>query len=168
MKLKLPVHPATRDKSSPASFRLHAHLRRTELSADRKTLTIRIPLALAQRGGRMLVISPNGRRTDLSQQTAPARIDNTIVKALARAFRWRNLLETAAHATIDELARAEKINPSYVSRILRLTLLSPTIIEQIVEGRLPATLQLDDLLVGFPVEWDRQVLKLQNLEQSNG
>lgn len=72
----------------------------------------------------MLVISPNGRCTDLSQQSAPARIDNTIVNALARAFRWRNLLETGACATIDELARSEKINPSYVSRILRLTLLS--------------------------------------------
>ena len=56
-----------------------------------------------------------------------------------------------------ELANAEKINQSYVSRVLRLTLLSPTIVEAILDGQQPANLELDDLLKQFPVEWDRQL-----------
>ena len=48
-----------------------------------------------------------------------------MIKAVARAFRWRRMLETGRFATINELAAAESINSSYVSRVLRLTLLAP-------------------------------------------
>ena len=85
------------------------------------------------------------------------RVDNAMVKALARAFRWRKMLDTGVHATIEDLARAKGVNATYVSRILRLTLLAPDIVEAILDGRQPAELQLDDLLEGFPLEWDRQV-----------
>ncbi|HVK91155.1 MAG TPA: hypothetical protein VM468_07080, partial [Mycoplana sp.] len=47
------------------------------------------------------------------------------------------------------------VNATYVSRILRLTLLAPGIVEAILDGRQPAELQLDDLLKGFPLEWER-------------
>ena len=92
------------------------------LNQDGRCITVRVPMAFTKRGGRKLVISPDGVATVAS--TRP-RVDNTMVKALARAFRWRKLLETGAHATIEEIAAAEKINPSYVSRVLRLTLLAP-------------------------------------------
>ena len=55
-------------------------------------------------------------------------------KALARGFRWRKLLETGAYGTIEEIAAAEKINSSYVSRLLRVTLLAPTTVEAILDG----------------------------------
>ena len=58
------------------------------------------------------------------------------------------------HATLEDLARAKGVNATYVSRVLRLTLLAPEIVEAILDGRQPAELQLDDLLEGFPVEWD--------------
>ena len=87
----------------------------------------------------------------------PSRVDNTIVKAIARAHRWRDMLESGRHATVRDLAKAEAINESYLGRILRLTLLSPTIIETILEGRQPAILELDDLLQQFPIEWDKQL-----------
>ena len=79
-----------------------------------------------------------------------------MVKAVARAFRWREMLESGQYATIAEIAAAEKINESYVSRILRLTLLAPDIIEVILSGRQPAELQLDHLLRRFPVGWQEQ------------
>ena len=72
-----------------------------------------------------------------------------MVKALARAFRWRKMLDTGVHATLEELARVKGVAPSYVSRVLRLTLLAPEIVEAILDGRQPAELQLDDLLEGF-------------------
>jgi hypothetical protein len=59
-------------------------------------------------------------------------------------------------AKIDELAKRERVNRGYMSRILRLTLLAPDIVEAILDGRQPAALQLDDLLNGFPLEWEQQ------------
>ena len=79
-----------------------------------------------------------------------------MVKALARAFRWRKMLDTGVHATLEDLARAKGVAPTYVSRILRLTLLAPEIVEAILDGRQPAELQLDDLLTGFPSGWAGQ------------
>ena len=68
----------------------------------------------------------------------------------------------ACTATLEDLAKAKGFAPSYVSRILRLTLLAPEIVEAILDGRQPAELQLDDLLEGFPLEWSRQSNKIGN------
>ena len=128
------------------------------LSRDGRTLTVRVPLTFRQRGGRKLVISPDGA----AAWPAPRpRIDNAMVKALARAFRWRRLLETGVHTTIDDLAAAEKINPSYVSRILRLTLLAPDIVEVILDGRQAVEMTVKELMQPMPVEWEWQRHNLQ-------
>lgn len=118
-----------------------------------QTVTVRVPISITRRGGRKLVLAPDGMSI-----TAPVarHIDNAMVKAIARAYRWREMLENGTHATIAEIADAEKINESYVGRVLRLTLLAPDIIEAILGGRQPARLQLDHLLRRFPVEWRPQ------------
>lgn len=123
------------------------------VSDDGRTLTVRVPISLRRRGGRKLVITPDG-----STPWAPrrARMDSALVKALARAFRWRKLLETGVYATIDEIAAAEKINDSYVSRVLRLTLLAPDIVEAVLNGRQPTALQLEALLKGISLDWQMQ------------
>lgn len=79
-----------------------------------------------------------------------------MVKAIARAFRWRDMLESGEYATIREIAAAEKINETYVGRLLRLTLLVPDIVEAIMNGRQPPGLQLDGLMKRFPVGWREQ------------
>jgi hypothetical protein len=84
------------------------------------------------------------------------RIDNAMVKALARAFRWQRMLDDGACAIIEELSKREKVNRGYMSRVLRLTLLAPDIVEAILDGRQPDELRLEDLLHGFPLEWERQ------------
>ena len=123
------------------------------LSPDGRTLTVRVPMTFKTRGGRKLVISPDG----IPSWAAPrARIDNSMVKALARAFRWRKLIERGVTATVAEIAAAEKINPSYVSRILRLTLLAPDIVERVLDGHQPADLTLAKLMTPFPVAWEAQ------------
>ena len=80
-----------------------------------------------------------------------------MVQALARAFRWRKMLDTGLYSTLEDLARTKGVAPSYVSRMLRLTLLAPKIVEAILDGRQPAQLQLDELLLGFPLKWDSQL-----------
>jgi hypothetical protein len=82
--------------------------------------------------------------------------DTTLVKALARAFRWRRMMEAGRYETIDELAAAEKINSSYVSRLLRLTLLAPAIVEAILDGRQPEGMMLPALMKGVPAAWSEQ------------
>jgi len=115
-------------------------------------ITIRVPMSFRKRGGRKQVIAPNG------ETWAPprARIDNTLVKALARGFRWRRMLESGTVATVTEIAARERINPSYVSRVLRLTLLDPEIVEAILDGRQAAEVTLPVLMKAFPVEWNDQ------------
>jgi uncharacterized PurR-regulated membrane protein YhhQ (DUF165 family) len=121
------------------------------MSAVGQTLTVWVPLAIRQRGGRKLVLTP-ASATNRGSSAA----DTTLVKALARAFRWRRMLEAGRYGTIDELAAAEKINSSYVSRLLRLTLLAPEIVEAILDGRQTEGLTLPGLMEPFPVEWVRQ------------
>lgn len=122
-------------------------------SPNSRSLSVRVPMVFIKRGGRKLVISPDGASTVPS---SPPRIDNTMTKALARAFRWRKLLETGDYATIEEIAAIEKINASYVSRVLRLTLLAPDIVEAILDGRQPPELALAALMRPFPVGWREQ------------
>jgi len=129
--------------------------KRVTVSADGRTITVHLPFAIKKRGGRKLVVTPDG-----GSWAPRSRVDNAMVKALARAFRWRKMLDTGVHATLEDLARAKGVAPSYVSRILRLTLLAPNIVEAILDGRQPPELQLDDLLAGFPGEWEGQRQKL--------
>jgi hypothetical protein len=127
---------------------------RPNLSKDGRTITVHIPITLRHQGGRKQVVTPSGATPWVPART---RIDSTLVKAIVRAHRWRDMLESGDYVTVRDLAKAEAINESYLGRVLRLTLLSPTLIEAILEGRQPATLELDDLLQQFPIEWDRQL-----------
>ena len=122
------------------------------MTAAAQMLTVRVPLAVRKpRGGRKLILTAGS----VAPRSATAA-DPTLVKALARAFRWRRMLETGRYGTIDELAAAEKINSSYVSRMLRLTLLAPDIVAAILDGRQPEGMTLLGLMEPFPAEWGRQ------------
>lgn len=119
---------------------------------DGRTLTVRVPLTVRKRGGRKQVVMPEGANWGAPRP----RVDNTMVKAIARAHRWKRLMESGRFASVTELAEAEKINQSYLCRVLRLTLLAPDIVEAILDGRQPAGLQMDALLRPFPSEWMAQ------------
>ena len=118
-----------------------------------QTVTVTVPFAIRKRGGRTLVITPDGVTSAPAPRT---RVDSTLIKALARGFRWRKLLEKGDFATIEEIAVAENINPSYISRVLRLTLLAPEIVEAILAGSHPAGLTRAKVMQPFPMEWSRQ------------
>jgi hypothetical protein len=80
---------------------------------------------------------------------------------LARAHRWQGLLEGGEYGSIEEVARAERINPSYLARVLRLTLLAPEVVESILDGRHdPEQITLERLLKPFPAVWGDQLQSL--------
>ena len=111
-----------------------------------ETVTIHVPFRLVKRGGRKEMQLPEGA----AQARKP---DNTLVKALARAFRWKQILESGEFTTVAELADHEGIAPSYMTRIMRLTLLAPVIVEAILDGTQGPRLTLELVLKPFPVEW---------------
>jgi hypothetical protein len=120
------------------------------------SITVRVPLAIRRRRGRKMVVTPDGGPSTPHIRT---RADPAMVKALARAFRWKRLLENGRYGSISEIATAEKIDRGYVGSILRLTLLAPDLVEAILDGRQPPTLGLPTLLKPFPVEWAQQRIK---------
>lgn len=118
-----------------------------------QAVTVTMPFAIRKRGGRKLVITPDG----IAAAPAPrAQVDSALLKALARGFRWRKLLETGDFSTIEEIAEAESINPSYVSRVLRMTLLAPEIVEAILAARQPEGLTMARAMRPFPLAWRHQ------------
>jgi hypothetical protein len=129
------------------------------ITSDGQTITVRVPISIRKRGGRKVVLAPDGVKYD-PRALRCRQVDNAMVKALARAFRWREMLEDSKYATIVEIAVAERINDSYLSRTLRLTLLAPDIVEAILEGRQLPTVTLARLMRRLPVLWREQRLEI--------
>jgi hypothetical protein len=124
----------------------------SNVSHDGETLTVSLPLQFRRRGGRKQVVLAEGQSAQVFGQ---ARIDNTLVKAIVRAHRWQRMLESGSYASIAELAIAEGVNPSYLARIVRLTLLAPDLVERIVGGQ-AYQVTLGSALKAFPVAWSSQ------------
>lgn len=113
------------------------------------TVMLHVPFRIVKRGGRKEMQLPEGA-------TQPRRTDSTLVKALARAFRWKRMLESGEYATVSELAEREGIAPSYMTRVLRLTLLAPDIVEAILDGKQGLEVTLAQGLEPFPLAWQLQ------------
>jgi hypothetical protein len=131
---------------------------RPKMDPDGRTMLVSIPISFRRQGGRKSVVTPSHAP---SWSPPPPRIDNTIVKALVRAHRWRGLLESNSFSSVRDLARVEKINESYLCRVLRLTLLSPALTEAILNGQQPEGLDLKRLLTSLPMEWEKQAAALR-------
>ncbi len=115
------------------------------------SITVRVPVTIRKRGQRKLVVP------DVAPWVPPnTRVDSTLVKALARAHRWKRMLDEGRYVTVTELAAGEKLDRGYLGRILMMTLLAPDIVEAILDGRQPAELGVHALRRGFPVEWGDQ------------
>jgi hypothetical protein len=124
------------------------------MNPDGETLTVHVPIAFRRRRGRKALVAYDGAPAVPATTQRPPE-HSAIVRALARAFRWRKLIETGVHSTVQDIANEESINPSYVSRLLRLTLLVPDLVEEVISGD-RSELALDRLMQPFPVEWSAQ------------
>jgi hypothetical protein len=120
-----------------------------------QTVTVRVPLSIRQRGGRKLVIGPHSVQPS-NAAIADCHLDNALIKAIARAFRWRDLLESGQYSTIRKIAAADSINETYVGRILRLSLLAPDLVERALERKWFPENSLEGLLRSLPVTWSLQ------------
>ncbi len=126
----------------------------TTVTAFDDFISIRIPITLKRYRGQTLLVLPEGEQ----QPTATAAKPNIpLIKALTKAYLWQHALDTGQFTSIDTLAKGKQVNPSYVSRILRLNLLSPQIKRAILDGTQPPELSLQTLLLPFPSLWEEQL-----------
>jgi hypothetical protein len=124
-----------------------------ETRLDGSTLVVRVPMRFQRRGGRKRIVAPDGSETVPTSKPQP---DGTLVKALARAWRWQRMLDDGVYATVSEIAQAENLNKSYVSRILRLALLAPDIVEAILAGTTDQSMILEQLERPLPASCEGQ------------
>jgi hypothetical protein len=130
-------------------------MQRAETRLDGNTLVVRIPMRFQRRGGRKRIVAPDGSELALKTKPQP---DRTLIKALARAWRWQRLLDEGVYSLVTEISEAEHIGKSYVSRILRLTLLAPDIVEAILTGCTDHAPLLEQLERPLPASWEEQRL----------
>jgi hypothetical protein len=129
---------------------IRARTSRPAVTTRSSTLTVAVPLRFARRGGRKTVISP------APHAPPPPKFDNALIKAIARAHRWRRMIECGEYATITELAKGEKVNQSYACRLLRLTLLAPDLVERALDGSQSPLTDMGALMTAFPTVWVEQ------------
>lgn len=122
-----------------------------------ETVIVHVPYRLVKRGGRKEMILP------VCSPAQRVRVDNTMIKALARAFRWKRMMDSGQFASTAELAERERIAATYMTRILRLTLLAPDIIDAIVDGRQGLAVTLAQLLEPLPLEWHLQQARFASI-----
>jgi hypothetical protein len=124
-------------------------------ATEQTTITVHVPMTFTVRGGRKTILS------DAVPAPPQPRIDNALLKALVRAHRWRRMIESGDCASITELAKAEGVNQSYACRILRLSLLAPSIVTAILDGRHDSDVMLKQVMKPLPVRWDEQTATLK-------
>jgi hypothetical protein len=124
-----------------------------ETRLDGNTLVVRIPMRFQRRGGRKRIVAPDG--SHIAPSSKP-QLDGTLNKALARAWRWQRMLDEGVYGTVSEIADAENISKSYVSRILRLALLAPDIVDEFLAGGAEQFLMLEQLERPLPASWEEQ------------
>jgi hypothetical protein len=134
-----------------------------ETRLDGNTLVVRIPMRFQRRGGRKRIVAPNGSQIVPASKPPP---DGTLVKALARAWRWQRMLDNGVYASVGEIGDAEDISKSYVSRILRLALLAPDIVETILAGSTDQGIMLEQLERPLPASWVVQRARILESETS--
>jgi hypothetical protein len=123
-------------------------------AGDGHTITVRVPMTFRRFGGRKLVIVPDGGEVLTAPE--PPELDNPLIRALARAFRWRRQLEDGTRKSLGDIARVEKISSSYVTRILRLSTLAPDIVESILNGEIEGLGVMQRLERNMPLAWTDQ------------
>ncbi len=128
-----------------------------EWRLDGTTIGVRIPITFVRRRGRKAIVAPDGGDAWAAARPRP---DEALIRAVVRAHRWKRLLDAGTYRSASELAEAEGLTRSFATRLLRLTLLAPDIVEAILDGRQPKGLQIEDLTQALPSAWEKQRQRL--------
>jgi len=120
------------------------------------TISVSIPIKIRRYSGRCKVVVPQGIAATPIDNATPTALQT----ALARGHRWLRLIESGKVANLAAIAKLEKFDPSYVSRMVNLTTLAPDIQAAILDETLPDTVSLFDLAIDVPLSWEDQRIRL--------
>lgn len=121
------------------------------MSGSSDTIRVVIPLSIRKRNGRPKILPPEDHCVRQGRTQDPH-----VLRAIARAWKWRRQLESGAASTIQDIAAAEKVSDRFVSRMMRLAYLSPEVLEHLVIRRVPPALSLNDLVAVADRPWAEQ------------
>lgn len=143
--------PQRNEHNSRTMVTLCPDFKRTVCNQD-GTITVHIPISIKKHGGRRYIITP-----DAAQETYKTPVEKeSLLKAIGQAFEWKAMLDEGKASSMAELAAKADINPSYLARVFRLTLLAPDIIDAILNGKQPQQLTLLDIFKSMPADWNEQ------------
>lgn len=119
------------------------------------TITVSIPINFKHHGGRKYLVAPT------QQPTPPSVSESNILKALGRAFHWQAIMENDPSLSHDTISKKEGLSSPYVSKVMKLTLLAPDVIEAILDGKCPNYVTLAELIqVGYVWDDQRRLIEL--------
>ncbi|MGD9649549.1 MAG: hypothetical protein AB7G80_05365 [Dongiaceae bacterium] len=121
---------------------------------ENSKIIVHVPLNLRTWGGKKVIVGPQGK--DLRALELDIRKDEKLLKALGRAYRWHGWILTGKYATVQEMSERQKINKSYMQRMMRIMQLSPKIVEAILDGQQPEGFALRDIEQTFSPLWSEQ------------
>jgi hypothetical protein len=122
------------------------------MTTDTDTIRVFVPLTIRKRNGRPRILPPADYRPSQDRTQDPH-----ILRAIGRAWGWRRRMESGTASTIQDIAAAENLSASYVSRMMRLAYLAPEVLEHLVIRRVPAALSLNDLVAIADLPWAEQM-----------
>lgn len=121
------------------------------MGATQPPIKVHIPYVFARRSSKKRIV------IDKIESTETRRSEiQPIVAAIALAFRWRQLIESGEYGSITELAKAKSINQSYACRMMKLTFLSPRIVEAVLNAQVSNFVTLKTLTAPMPKAWSKQ------------
>lgn len=123
-----------------------------ETSIKDGEMSVFMPLKLKKRGGRKMVLAPEGVQPPVDD----SGVDMTLLKALVKAYLWQRQLKSGKYSGMKELCERESITAKYAQLILRLNFLAPKLKEAIINGTQPRHLKLADLMNNVPLLWNEQ------------
>ena len=115
------------------------------------TTRVFVPLTIRKRNGRPRVLPPETAEREQMAQ------NHHILRALGRAWAWRRRLTNGEATTVQDIAKVEKVTDRFVSRTMRLSYLSPEVLERLIVRQEPLAISLAELIDATYLPWAMQV-----------
>ncbi len=121
------------------------------MSGSSETIRVVIPLSIRKRNGRPKILPPDDHCAREGRTHDPH-----VLRAVARAWKWRRQIESGAVSTIQDIAEAENVSDRFVGRMIRLAYLAPSVLEALVIARRPLAIPINNLMTVAELPWDGQ------------
>lgn len=119
---------------------------------DGGKVVVSVPVRFYRRNGRQMILA-DSIESDSIEAAVP---NNALLTALAKAYAWQEQLESGQFEDLEDIAKEQGVDRSYVGRMLQLTSLAPDIVESILAGQTFADISLRNFRKGIPVSWEEQ------------